>query len=250
MENYRFVMFSEKQAFEILSPRLSLIVPTYNEAENIQEFIRRVETALGGIPFEIIIVDDNSPDGTAKLAKELNREYGNIRVLQRRGKLGLGSAVFDGFKMAKSDVLAVLDADLQHPPELLLKMYAKILQGYSLAIASRYVDGGGVKGWSSMRKIVSLGATKLAHLLIPKTRIVKDPMSGFFIVRKECIRDFKPSSNGFKILLEILVKGKFSSIAEIPYIFQPRLNGKSKLSIEENLRYLLLLAKTRLKLLK
>ncbi len=244
------VISSGKLAFEVLTPRLSLIVPTYNEAENIKEFIVRVEYALNGIPFEIIIVDDSSPDGTANLAKKLNRKYGNIKVLERLGKLGLGSAVFDGFKMAKSDVLAVLDADLQHPPELLPKMYGKMLEGYGLVIASRYVDGGGVEGWSFMRKIVSLGATKLAHLLIPETRMVNDPMSGFFMVRKEFIREFKPSSRGFKILLEILVKGKYDSVVEVPYTFQPRLNGESKLSMGESLGYLLLLAKIRLKLLK
>jgi|YelNatPaOPRAMG01_1025707.scaffolds.fasta_scaffold37999_4 dolichol-phosphate mannosyltransferase len=249
-ETAKAVIFTENFVFEFLRPQLSLIVPTYMEADNIQEFIVRVNDALKGIPFEIIIVDDNSPDGTAKLAKELNSEYGNIRVLERPGKLGLGSAVFDGFKMARADVLAVLDADLQHPPELLPKMYAKILEGYSFVIASRYVDGGGVEGWGFVRRIVSLGATKLAHLLIPKARAVKDPMSGFFMVRKECINGFKPSSNGFKILLEILVKGKYGSVIEVPYTFQPRLNGESKLSIRENLRYLLLLAKLRLNLLK
>lgn len=234
----------------LIKPKLSVIVPTYMEAENIRKFIERVESCLNDEPFEIIIVDDNSPDGTANFAKEINRKYGNIKVLKRPGKLGLGSAVLDGFKIAKSDVLAVMDADMQHPPELLPKMYAKIIEGYSLVIASRYVNGGGEEDWSLVRRIVSLGATKLTHLIIPKTKIVKDPMSGFFMVRRKYIMNFKNCSNGFKILLEFMVKNKYDSVIEVPYLFKPRCKGKSKLNIGEILRYVVLLVKLRLNMVK
>jgi dolichol-phosphate mannosyltransferase len=226
---------------ERVRPKVSIIVPTYMEAENIQEFIERVEKALNSIQFELIMVDDNSPDGTAYLAERLNTKYGNIRVLKRKGKLGLGSAVFDGFKIAKSNALAVLDGDLQHPPELLRKMYKKICEGYSLVIASRYVKGGGVEGWGSLRKIISLGAIKLAHLLIPEARKVRDPMSGFFMIRRDSIEKFRPSSRGFKILLEILTKVRYTSVVEVPYTFKPRRRGKSKFNIREILNYLFLI---------
>ncbi|MDH5441458.1 MAG: glycosyltransferase, partial [Candidatus Bathyarchaeota archaeon] len=127
---------------------LSIIVPTYNERENISALIDRIESSLASLEFEIIIVDDNSPDRTAEFAEELNKAYGNIKVVKRDGKFGLSSAVLDGFERAGASILAVLDADLQHPPELLPKIYEKILSGYDIAIASRYVTGSAIGGWS------------------------------------------------------------------------------------------------------
>lgn len=227
---------------------LSIVVPTYMEAENIPELVERVENALKELSFEIIIVDDNSPDGTADLAEKFNDIYGNIKVLRRPGKLGLGSAVLEGFRKAESEVLAIMDADLQHPPELLPQMYRKVQEGYSLVIASRYVDGGGVEGLSFLRKIISLGAVKLAHLILPKTRNIKDPMSGFFMLKREAINDVELSSRGFKMLLEILIKGKQNSVVEVPYTFKLRRKGKSKLNLKEIFRYAFLLIKLRVKL--
>jgi dolichol-phosphate mannosyltransferase len=227
---------------------LSIVVPTYMEAENIPMLVEGVENALKGVSFELIIVDDNSPDGTAALAEKLNGKYGNIKVLRRPGKLGLGSAVLEGFREAKSDVLAVMDADLQHPPKLLPQMYREICEGYSLVVASRYVDGGGVEGWSLLRKIASLGAVKLAHLLLPKTRSVRDPMSGFFMLRRSVVDGVGLSSRGFKVLLEILVKGRYGSVVEVPYVFKPRRRGESKLNLKETLHYAFLLIKLRVKL--
>jgi dolichol-phosphate mannosyltransferase len=218
------------------------------EAENIPELVERVEDALKELSFEIIIVDDNSPDGTADLAEKFNDIYGNIKVLRRPGKLGLGSAVLEGFRKAESEVLAIMDADLQHPPELLPQMYRKVQEGYSLVIASRYVDGGGVEGLSFLRKIISLGAVKLAHLILPKTRNIKDPMSGFFMLKREAINDVELSSRGFKMLLEILIKGKQNSVVEVPYTFKLRRKGKSKLNLKEIFRYAFLLIKLRVKL--
>jgi dolichol-phosphate mannosyltransferase len=216
------------------------------EAENIPMLVEGVENALKDVSFELIIVDDNSPDGTATLAERLNGKYGNIKVLRRPGKLGLGSAVLEGFREAKSDVLAVMDADLQHPPELLPQMYKKICEGCSLVVASRYVDGGGVEGWSLLRKIASLGAVKLAHLLLPKTRSVRDPMSGFFMLRRSVVDGVGLSSRGFKVLLEILVKGRYGSVVEVPYVFKPRRRGESKLSLKEIIFYSLLLLRLKL----
>jgi len=220
---------------------VSVIIPTYNERENIAELIERVEATLKGIPFELIIVDDNSPDGTSELAEYSDRKYGNIRVVRRVDRLGLGSAVAYGFGRAKAEIMVVMDADLQHPPELLSLMYKRIVEGHSLAIASRYVEGGGVEELSISRRLVSRGAGKLSHLLLPKTRSVKDPMSGFFMLRKEVINGVKLNPTGFKILLEILAKGKYDSVVEVPYTFKSRKRGKSKLNLREVLRYILLL---------
>jgi len=226
---------------------LSVIVPTYNERENIVELIERVEAALNGSRFEVIVVDDGSPDGTADAAEELNKIYGNVRVHRRPGKMGLASAIMDGINLARSDVVAAIDADLQHPPEFLPEMFSKIMEGYDLVIASRYVEGGGIEGWGLWRRLVSKGATWLAHLLLPETRRVKDVMSGYFMLRKSVVKDVKLNSKGYKILLEILVKGKYSSVTEVPYIFKPRVRGESKLKFNEMLNYLRLLSKLKMK---
>jgi len=226
------------------SVMLSIVVPTYNERENIPELIERIETISDWFGLELIIVDDNSPDETAKVAEEINDKYGNIKVLKRPGKLGLSSAVLNGFEKASAEVLAVIDADLQHPPELLPKMYEKIMDGYDLVVASRYVDGGGVKSWGLRRRLISKGATSLAHLLLPKTKKVRDPMSGYFMLRKCIINgaELNPAA-GYKILLEILVTGRRILATEVPYTFKPRQEGKSKLNLREMVRYVLLLLK-------
>ncbi|MDW8033847.1 MAG: glycosyltransferase, partial [Nitrososphaerota archaeon] len=153
-----------------LKKELSLIIPTYNEAENIPELLERIEASLKNLDAEIILVDDNSPDGTANLTETLGKKYGNVKVLRRPYKKGLASAVLDGLKLTEADVVAVMDADLQHPPELLPKMYEKLKQGYVLAVASRYVKGGKIEGWSLGRKLLSKCTTKLTHLLLPNTK--------------------------------------------------------------------------------
>ncbi len=220
---------------------VSIVVPTYQERENIAYFIYRIESALKGLNFEIIVVDDNSPDGTADLAEKLNDQYGNIKVIRRPAKLGLGSAITDGIKASNSDVIVVMDADLQHPPELLPKMLQKIKRDNDLVIASRYVKGGGIEGWTLGRRIISKGAKLLAHFLLPKTRSVRDPVSGFFMFRRKVVENLELKTSGYKILLEILVKGSYNSLAEIPYTFVQRKRGKSKLTLKEMLGYVNLL---------
>ena len=125
---------------------LSVIIPTYNEADNVAELIERIERSLNGRSFEIIVVDDNSPDGTAKIVEGFGKDH--IKVLKRPKKLGLASAILDGMKVADGNIIAVMDADLQHPPELLPELLKKVEDGYDIAIASRYVDGGKVEEWS------------------------------------------------------------------------------------------------------
>ena len=240
-------MISEKTRYEHFSPSavLSIVVPTYRERENITELIDRIESSLEPLEFELIIVDDNSPDGTAQVAEDLNARYGNIKVLKRTGKLGLSSAVLDGFESARAQVLAVMDADLQHPPELLPKMYGKIREGHDLIVASRYVDEGMIKGWSLRRKIVSKGAKILAHALVPNTGKVKDMISGFFMLKRCVIEGVELNPVGYKVLLEILARGKYNSMVEVPYVFEPRRRGKSNLNIKEAWNYMIHIYKLR-----
>lgn len=216
--------------------KLSIIVPTYNERENIKPLIERIGETLGQGEYEILIVDDNSPDGTASVAESLSKDY-PVRIIYRPGKLGLASAVVEGIGKAEGNIVGVIDADLQHPPELVAQLAEAVVEGNDIAIASRHVQGGGIENWSLLRRIVSKGATLLARPLTS----VHDPASGCFVLKKEVVMgiDFKPA--GFKILLEILVKGKYERIKEIPYTFRERREGKSKLGLGEYTSYLKLL---------
>jgi len=202
--------------------RLSIVIPTYNERENIAELIEGIEGALRGVNFEIVIVDDNSPDGTAEVAESLNRRYGNIVILRRPTKLGLASAIVAGMKASKGEVVAVMDADLQHPPDLLPKILSEISAGRDVVVASRYAAGGRIKGWSLARRIVSKGAIQLARLLLPEVKRVKDPVSGYFMLKRELLEGLKFEAVGYKFLTELLVKKPEARVAEVPYTFKPR----------------------------
>ena len=216
---------------------VSVIIPTYNEAENIKNLIPLAHEALKDYKHELIVVDDSSPDGTAKIVKKLGEEF-PVRLLIRNGKLGLASAILYGFRNANGNVLGVIDADLQHPPSLITTLVSKIIDGYDIAIASRYVEGGGVEHWSLYRRLVSKGAIMLAK---PLTR-VKDPMSGYFFLKRSVIDGAHLNPKGYKLLLEILVKGSYKKVAEIPYVFTKRRTGESKLKASEYFKYLKLLA--------
>ncbi len=209
---------------------ISVIIPTYNERDNLEELIRRIDEALAGAEYEVIVVDDNSPDGTAEVAKALSSSY-PVRVKVRPGKMGLSSAVVEGLELARGDVIAVMDADLQHPPELLPELYRRIEKGCDIAIASRYVEGGSVAGWGLVRRVISRGSILLARVLLPRVRGVRDPSSGFFMFRRSVLEGVtdRLDPKGFKILLEILVKGKYSKVCEVPYTFGLRRRGSSKL---------------------
>jgi len=217
-------------------------VPTYNERENIEELIKRIDTSLKkeGMEYEVIIVDDNSPDGTADTAESLSSKY-PIKVVRRPGKLGLSSAVLDGLKVAEGDLIVVMDADLQHPPEVIPKLVrAALKSGCDIVIASRYVKGGSVGEWSALRKVISKGATLVARILLPQSRNVKDPMSGFFLFKRDVLeRSNGLDPKGFKILLEILVKGYYSKVCEVPFKFGRRFKGQSKLGMNEVINYVI-----------
>ena len=163
---------------------LSIVIPTYNEKENIQKLLEKIQEEFkkNNINGEIIIVDDGSPDGTGEIAERLRKKYKNLKVFHRSGKLGLSSAVLEGWKIASMNILGVMDADLSHPAEKISEMYRLIENNEAdLVIGSRYVKGGRIEGWGLYRRLLSKGATLLARVFTS----VKDPMTGFFMIKKE-----------------------------------------------------------------
>lgn len=218
---------------------LCLIVPTYNEKENLPVLVERIHKSLEGYgyDYQIIVVDDNSPDGTAEIARELAGKY-PIKTFCRKNERGLSSAVIAGFNQSEGKIIGAINADLQHPPEVLPQLLQAIHDGADIAIGSRYIPGGGIKGWSFKRKVMSKVATMLAGLALPSIRKIKDPMSGFYLLKKEVIQDVNLKPIGYKILLEILARGKANEVREMPYTFKPRVSGKSKLSLGVQINYL------------
>jgi dolichol-phosphate mannosyltransferase len=215
---------------------ISVVVPTYNEKDNLGDLVKRITAACSGtgIDPEIVIVDDNSPDGTGDYAEELAKTY-RMKVVHRTGKLGLSSAVIEGFRISSGSIFVVMDADLSHPPEKIPEMVGKIQSGEAeVVVGSRYVKGGGAENWPFYRKVISKGATLIARGLTK----VKDPMSGFFALKKEVLDGAELSPVGYKIGLEILVKGKYSKVVEVPIRFANRKAGSSKLGGMEMLRYI------------
>ncbi|AKG53637.1 dolichol-phosphate mannosyltransferase-like protein [Dehalogenimonas sp. WBC-2] len=211
-------------------PRLSIIIPTYNEAGNILPLIEGIHQTLGDYPYYVLIVDDNSPDGTAEIVRQLSSRF-PVDVIVRTDKRGLASAVVDGFQIAKGDLLAVMDADLQHPPGVLKSLLDHALAGADLVIASRYVIGGSVGNWSAFRRFMSKGAGWLAHMVLPSTRGIKDPMSGCFLFHREILSGVTLSPVGYKILLEVLCLSNARKVVEVPYRFENRRAGQTKLSL-------------------
>ena len=223
------------------APVVSIILPTYNERENIPILIDRLEQALKDTPFEVLVMDDNSPDETWAVAKSLAETRPWLRVIRRMSHRGLGPAVVDGFTAATGDFLIVMDADLQHDESVLSKFISAFDAGAELVVGSRKIDGGGIEDWSRARRFVSWTATQMARLVLPST--MTDPMSGFFGVRRELFAELKSEINprGFKILLEIASKCKRRQIAEVGYVFRGRIHGESKLSAKVMSQYLLAL---------
>lgn len=219
---------------------ISVVIPTYNEATVVEETIRRAAAALhkSGEAFEIIVVDDASADGTAERVEALSAEL-PVRVLKRAGRLGLATAVLDGWATGHGDILGVLDADLQHPPETLTALAGAMHQGADLAIGSRYVPGGGTSDWTRLRKFISRTATHMAATVLPlKLAAVGDPMSGIFMVRASALEGADLNPLGYKILLEIIATAHYRTLVEVPYIFQERERGASKLGAHQYLEYL------------
>lgn len=220
---------------------LSLIIPTYNERENIGLLLERAHKVLqeAGHSFEIIVVDDDSPDRTWEVARALIPEKQELRVIRRVNERGLARAVVRGWQEARGDFLAVMDGDLQHPPETLRPLIEALQQPeVDIVVASRHTEGGGVSRWNVMRRAVSWLATLTATWVMPGTlATVRDPMSGFFALRRPVIEGQRLVPEGYKILLEVLARGRYRTVREVPYIFVERKLGSSKLSSRQYLEF-------------
>jgi dolichol-phosphate mannosyltransferase len=233
---------------------LSLILPTYNEAKNIIAIVEQLIPVLDSVPnlqYEIIVVDDDSPDRTWEKALELTERFPQVRVVRRKGERGLSTAVIRGWQVAHGKILGVMDADLQHPPEVAAKVAQEMLRGADLCIASRHLEGGGVSDWSLSRRIISRGAQLIGFMLLPEViGRITDPMSGFFMIRRTCLQGRTLSPLGYKILVEVLGRGQVGWISEVPYTFRERVEGSSKLTNRIYLEYFQHLLRLRIYLLQ
>jgi dolichol-phosphate mannosyltransferase len=228
---------------------LSLVIPTYNERKNIVQLVKILSELLDATlldDYELIVVDDNSPDRTWEVAQSLMSEYPHLKVMRREGEKGLSSAVVRGWQVAQGNILGVIDADLQHPPEVLLKLFEQTRAGADLALASRHVEGGGVSEWSLTRRFLSRGAQLLGLVILPNVvGRVSDPMSGYFMVNRQAIAGTVLNPMGYKILLEVIGRGNIDQIAEVGYVFQERQDGESKVTWKQYIEYILHLLKLR-----
>ncbi len=222
--------------------KFSLIIPTYNEGENVSAIVNILSQLLdSAIPgeYELIVVDDNSPDGTWKIAQDLTPEYPQLRVMRREAEKGLSTAVIRGWQVARGQVFGVIDADLQHPPEILLQLWQEMEQGADLAVASRHVEGGGVSEWSIIRRFLSRGAQMLGLIILPEViGRLSDPMSGYFMVRRDAIVGKSLSPVGYKILIEVTGRGAIRWIGEVGYVFRERQAGASKVTWKQYIEYI------------
>ena len=236
---------SSPAAGEGSQQKLALVIPTLREAENIRGVLDQVLSALDPlkVTYEILVVDDDSRDGTDAIVTEVSAKDPRVRLLVRKGEKGLSGAVLYGWERTNATVLGVIDADLQHPPELLPQLFAAIQNGCDLAIGSRYTKGGGTGEWNPVRKLLSNAATWVTWPLQSGHAFVRDPMSGFFMVRRSCMREAVFQKTGFKLLLDVLVRGQIKSVKEIPFSFGLRHRGTSKANLKVGWDYALLLAR-------
>ena len=216
--------------------QISIIIPTYNESQNILQILKSIKDNLPkNFVTQTIVVDDNSPDGTGKLVEDYLKNIKKmadytIEIIHRKAKDGLSSAILKGIQHAKGDTIVVMDCDFSHPPHIIPKLIESIKKyQYDIVVASRYIKGGKIQGWSLKRKTMSKFATLIAKKGLGIN--THDPMSGFFAFKRNIIKGLNIDAIGYKFLLEILVKTKNVSIKEIPYTFQNRELGSSKLSI-------------------
>lgn len=223
--------------------KLALVVPTLNEEANIGQLVDRVRAALDGasVPFEILVVDDDSRDATGAVVSALAEQDPRVRLIVRKGERGLSGAILDGWRNTDAGILGVIDADLQHPPELLPALYRAVAGGRDLAIGSRYTPGGGIGDWNVVRHLLSSAAIWATWPLQKHGARAKDPMSGFFLVRRRCVQDIAFQRSGFKLLLEVLIRGRITSVEEIPFAFGLRSGGESKANFKVGWDYARLL---------
>jgi dolichol-phosphate mannosyltransferase len=225
------------------APNLALVIPTLREARNIRPLLNRVRAALDPciLTYELIVVDDDSRDGIDAILAELAGEDPRIRLIVRSGERGLAGAVVQGWMESEAEVLAVMDADLQHPPELLPRLWAEVDAGADLAVGSRYACGGCMRGWKLMRQLISRMAIWMTLPVQRSGLRARDPMSGFFMIRRSCIERLELQKTGFKILLEILARAEIRSLVEVPFTFGRRYAGDSKANLRVAVDYVALL---------
>lgn len=213
-----------------------MVVPTYNECDRLEELTESVFAAasMAGVSLELVIVDDHSPDGTGALADVLATRF-RMKVVHRSGKLGLGTAVVAGFQAATAEVVGVMDADFSHPPSLVPTLLAALRRTEAdVVVASRYVPGGSTPNWPAKRRVLSRTACLLARGLSP----IRDAASGFFLIRRDIARATTIKAGGFKICLELIVRSGATRLVELPYRFDDRELGESKMSLREAAGYL------------
>lgn len=224
-----------------MESELTLIIPTFNERENIAPLLAQIGASLGDTAWDVLFVDDSN-DGTDKLIAELTAADGRIHLLHREdNRGGLAGAVVDGLKEAHGEYLCVLDADLQHPPALIPRLLDSARQNTAdVVVASRYRPGGGAGGLSGpLRQAYSQGLRRLTQVVFPsRLQSVTDPLSGYFLVRRRVIEGVDLRPIGYKILLEILVRCRWQRATEVPYRFEPRRAGSSKADLSQGLRFL------------
>ncbi|HLD38986.1 MAG TPA: polyprenol monophosphomannose synthase [archaeon] len=211
---------------------LTIILPTYNERDNIEASVNRI--VQSGIDAHILIIDDNSPDGTWKIAKKIKKYNKNVSVVRRDFERGLGSAIKLGLTTSDG-IIGVMDADLSHDPSILPHIAKKFEEGADFVIGSRYIHGGGVDEWGFYRRVIS----KIATFMVRPITHVKDPLSGYFFVKKSVVNSLEINPESCKICLDILVRGNYKKVCEIPYLFVNRRFGKSKiLNSSQILKYM------------
>jgi dolichol-phosphate mannosyltransferase len=221
-------------------PFVSVVVPTYNEATNIGPFLAALRTGLDSVGggYEVIVVDDESPDGTAEVATGMSIAWPNLRVVRRVGERGLARAVVRGWQIARGDVLATINADFQHPPSILPDMLRKIGNA-DLVVATRYAAEGSVGRFPLHRQVLSRFARNVGALLAPKVfRRVSDPLSGCYMFRRQAIEDIELQPAGFKTLIEVLARGRVETVAEHGYTMQRRRSGRSHVRLRNWFEYL------------
>ena len=225
--------------------QFALVIPTLREAQNIGGLIDAARAALDllGIAYEILVVDDDSRDGTAEIVSGIGARDPRVKLHVRVGEKGLSGAILHGWARTDAPLVGVMDADLQHPPEVLPRLVTAAMNGCDLAIGSRYAEGGELGGWNPLRRLLSSAATWVTWPLQAGHSRVRDPMSGYFVVRRACLGGAEFQKSGFKLLFEILVRGQFGSIVEIPYQFGLRQSGLSKANMRVGWDYAVLLAR-------
>jgi dolichol-phosphate mannosyltransferase len=225
--------------------KLALVIPTLNEAECLPVTLERVLAVMAALPiaFEILVVDDDSRDATAAAVAAIAAREPRVRLLVRRGERGLSGAILHGWQQTDASLLGVMDADMQHPPELLREMVSAMQAGADVALASRYAGLGAARGWTALRRLATAVSIRLAAPLQKAEIRVRDPLSGYFMVRRRCVEEIPFRQTGFKLLLEILTRGRVRRVAEIPFKFGRRRGGQSKAGIGVAWDYLLLLAR-------